>query len=120
MSYRKLTIDDGVKYDYVIGKTFTKVKRDGKSYMIFENSKIGNPCMGPGYGMTFVLTGNFVITPQNVRNAILGEGIPTNFCEYHNVRTTGMHVDPFENESYGNTLYVPNCPTCYENSAADI
>lgn len=119
MSYRKLTIN-GINYEFVIGKTFTKVKKGGKAYTIFENEKIGSPHMQRSCMGTFYTSGQFVITPLNVRNALLGENIPTNICKNHNVTTTGMHADPYEKEIYGRTVYVTNCPICYEKRAEDI
>jgi hypothetical protein len=124
MAYRKINVND-VDYEYVIGKKFTKVKLNGKAFKIFENEKIGNELfyggcwgsghfykMGPGIGI-------FVVTPINVKNALLGIDIPSFQCQ-HGTSTTGLTINPFDREIYGKTRYMIACPTCYENLAGEV
>lgn len=108
MSYRKITVD-GNTYEYTVGTTFTKVKvRPGLNW-IYENELIGNRI-----GM------RYVVSPENVRRAILGLPVPTFTCEEHGVTTTEMAYDPFCVEIEGKRHLVVNCPECLERRSWDI
>ena len=72
MSYRKIKVD-GVQYQYVTGKTHTKVKGIG----VVESSKIGSwfwrPCppCGPGCNCDpYEYFLQFRVTPKNVAELI--------------------------------------------------
>ncbi len=115
MTYRTLKIED-VKYEFVIGKKYTKVKKDGKQYKVWENSIIGSP-HGNSNGD---LTGHYIVTPLNVRLAIEGKGLPTFHCKDHGVITHSLCADPFNVEIYKSVHYVTNCKQCLDNSACSI
>ena len=80
MGYRKITVD-GKQYEYIIGKTHTKVKGMKK---VFENEKIGNICgagpvyneyvwnsdTGEEYQVAVQHDVSFQVTPKDVAEAI--------------------------------------------------
>lgn len=128
MSYRNL-IFDGRKFKYVVGKETTKVREGNGKSIFFNNSNIGNPI---GYvdnrfdeqqqKMLFSVTktGKVIITPKNVKNAILKLPIPIFECRIHSIKTVIVCVDPFSFEIYGKKHIVVCCPECVYNSAMDI
>lgn len=73
MLYRKLTINN-TEYEYVIGRSHTKVKFQGKAMAIYANASIGNP-IGDPYSLNEKAQ-SYLVTPLNVKCAILGRSIP--------------------------------------------
>lgn len=75
-----------------------------------KNSDIGNPLRG----------GTFVVTPQNVKNALLGLPLPEYTCKCHGVTTTSLAVNPYASEIHGVTLHMVACDECLDSLAWDI
>jgi hypothetical protein len=115
MSYRKLKIKD-VEYEYVIGRTHTKVKLNGKSMAIYTNASIGNP-IGHPYASVLNPT-NYLVTPLNVKNAILNKNIP----EFNTPegKTIWMMVNPFDAEIYDKITYMALSKENHDSLAGDI
>lgn len=109
MSYRKLVIDDRT-YEYSIGKSHTKIR--GGS--VFENSKIGNPVVN-GDGIEI---GEYVVTPLNVKHAILGLPIP--IFTTSDGTTTKLMLNPYDYEILNKTVYIPYNRELYNSLADDI
>lgn len=106
MSYRNITVENK-KYQYTIGKKFTKIKNFG----IFENSKIGNQVVTfSGNGEPRPLEGYFVVTPSVVKAVILNQNLPLIFYTRDangNPSTTSyLMVDPFKAEIYEKIIYL--------------
>lgn len=78
MSYRKINVD-GKRYEYVIGKTHTKVKGVG----VFLNEKIGKMveidqlcgCCGEpiaSWNRNHINPTTFLVTPHDIKKEIVG------------------------------------------------
>lgn len=108
MSYRKIEVD-GKTYEYVVGKTTTKVKGVG----VFRNSD---------YGVPVECTDTYVISAAGVKRMVRGlPGKPyKKTCERHGLPITALTFSPFAAEIYGKTVLVDNCPECLYNSRMDI
>lgn len=107
MSYRKLTVNQEV-FQYSIGRTHTKVK--GRP--VFKNSDIGDKIFG---------TDDYVVTPYNVANAILGvkhERIVQK-C-HHGTITHKTTINPFDAEIYGQANDMIDCKKCVHELKMDI
>jgi hypothetical protein len=109
MSYRHIQVAEKT-YDYVIGKSFTKIKGVG----LFPNSEIGNPVVyfpNAGYydnpqDKSFkVIDNEFVVTPATVRAVILGESTPVKYHHRKNEPSIYLMRDPFEGEIYQKSIY---------------
>jgi hypothetical protein len=108
MAYRKVKIGD-TTHLYSVGREYTKVRGVG----VFMNSKIGNPVRGHD--------DMFVITPRNIRHALLNQPIPVLTCEEHGVSTTELTMDPLEFEVGNRKIkYMISCMQCYNQLAAEI
>lgn len=107
MSYRKITVN-GTQYQYSIGKTHTKIK----GLPVFENSQIGDQISD---------TQDYVVTPYNVSNAILGKHTPrlVQKC-HHGTITHETTTDPYAYEIYGKEVDMINCPKCVHELEMDI
>jgi hypothetical protein len=108
MAYRKMKIDDKT-YEYVIGKTFTKIKDVG----LFENKEYGSPLAFSNKGV--------VVSPKHVSNMIRGIKERVQYhCKEHNFTTDMLVSDPYSVEIHGKKILVKYCPQCYERRALDI
>ena len=108
MAYRKIEVK-GIKYEYVIGRSNTKIKGIG----VFDNAKIG----------TSIGSNRILITPLVIRSVILNEPIPKiSFCSTHNFMTHGRDSvpDPYMREIHDEIVYVEDCPKCIHESEMDI
>jgi hypothetical protein len=104
MSYRNIEVN-GKSYGYSIGRSHVKIRGEGFS-KLFLKSEIGQP---------LAWTETHVVTPANIRSAILGEPGPKEFrCEEHGVSTTKLDVDPFGYEIYRKNHLVVACPKCLD------
>lgn len=110
MSYRKITVNDK-QYEYVIGKTNTKIKGVG----LFLNSQVGSEVVDCG--------GNFieyVVTLRIVATLIKGSREKPTFSCHHGTVTDKLMVNPYDEEIYGKTLYIAACGECYNTLAGEI
>lgn len=119
MSYRKITVEDKT-YEYVIGKKFTKVKLEGKSFGLYSNDEYGNQVVKPwGYSDDkFNITNDFIVTPLNVKHMILGLTRPS--FETREGKTFYFMINPFESEIFDRVQYIPYSRSVYDNLSDDI
>ncbi len=120
--YRKIEVD-GKTYEYVVGKTTTKVKDVG----LFKNSD---------YGVPFVFSMNFdsgvapdpkdieivTVSAAGVKRMIRGlPGKPyRHVCERHNFVATSQTYCRFDSEIHEKRTLVNNCGECVSDRADDI
>ncbi len=109
MSYRKITVNEK-SYEYVIGKTHTKVKGFG----LFVNAEVGNFIAHPD---SPIHSGprSYLVTPSTVAKIIGGDKVPTAYkCKLHGITTDDVVADPQVLAATGKTRYIPHCPECYK------
>lgn len=112
MSYRKITVNDK-RYEYVIGKTHTKIKDVG----LFKNSEVGVPLKKR---VGDEVKTSFVVTPAIVADIIAGKPIrPMHKC-HHGTVTGKTMLDPFANEVYGQKVKIGKCHICHAELSDDI
>lgn len=106
MSYRNIEVN-GKPFQYSIGRSHVKIRGEGYS-QLFAKSEIGQPIE--------YSTGH-VVTPANIRNAILGRTGPRTFvCKEHGTSTTVVAIDPYDEEIYHKRTVVPACQKCLDAS----
>jgi len=112
MSYRKITVNDK-QYEYVIGKTHTKIKGKG----LFKNSEVGVPLKRR---VGDEVKESFVVTPAIVADLIAGKPIrPMHKC-YHGTVTSKTMINPYDHEVYGERNTIGKCHLCHEALSDDI
>jgi hypothetical protein len=116
MHYRTLKIDDKT-YKYNVGKKFTKVIDENSNVTVYQNEEIGNKQFSP-HGRSWPCS-TCSVTPKNIRNAILGLGVPTKQC-CHGTITNELVFSPYESEINGKKKPMINCDQCIENNEAMI
>lgn len=110
MAYRELKVGNQI-WRYIIGKKFTKIVDAEGNNHIRENSIIGNPAKGQK---------EHIVTPQNVKNAILGRPVPEFVCEEHGIRTNTLAPNPYVSEIEGKIAWMIDCDRCLADRAGDI
>lgn len=106
MSYRNLEVN-GKTFRYIIGRSHVKITGDGFS-KVFTKAEIGQP---------IAFRDDHVVTPRNVRDAILGRPLRTFVCERHGTETTEVDFDPYAGEIQRKSLIAPACGRCLDESA---
>ena len=111
MGYRRIYVDKK-KYEYVVGKTHTKVVGVG----VFKNCERGTEIVNPDYSHL-----GYIITSKIVRKFIQGEPFEPELqkCE-HGTVTDKLMVDPYSEEIYNDTIYIIACEKCYNSLADEI
>lgn len=106
MSYRNISIN-GKAYRYSVGRTHVKIR--GVDYSkLLTKAEVGQP-----FGRD-----EYVVTPQNIRNIVLGLAGPQTFvCEEHGVTTTRINLDPLMDEVYRKGRLIPDCKKCLDQLA---
>lgn len=112
MSYRKITVNDK-RYEYVIGKTHTKIKDVG----LFKNSEVGVP-LKKRVGDELKRT--FVVTPAIVADIIAGKPIRTMYKCDHGIVTSKTMLDVLSHDVYNETRYIGKCELCDKELAGEI
>ena len=113
MSYRKITVD-GKQYEYVIGKTHTKIKGLG----LFLNTEIG---MTVPFPPEFHRAPKTFVTPGMIADKIQGK-LPRKPIMYSCEHLTTPHTvaDPFESEVHGRYVAMIACDRCVNERSWDI
>jgi hypothetical protein len=110
MSYRNIEVN-GKTFKYTIGRTHVKIVGDGFS-KLFTKAEIGQPISHRD---------NHVVTPRNIRDAILGNPGPRTFvCERHGTETAHVDFDPFAAEIEGKSVILPACEKCLDERGWEI
>lgn len=109
MSYRKIEVD-GKSYRYSIGRSHVKITGDGFS-RVFKKAEIGQP---------IAYRDDHVVTPRNIRDAILGRSLRTFVCERHGTETVEVDFDPLSAELDRKSVIVPACTGCLDESSWEI
>jgi hypothetical protein len=110
MSQRKIEVN-GKPFQYSIGRTHVKIRGEGYS-KLFTKAEIGQP---------IAYRDDHVVTPANIRNAILGRPGPRVFvCAEHLHVTTALNFDPYAEEIYRKNVLMPDCPRCLDELGWDI
>lgn len=103
MTYRTIEVD-GKKYEYVIGKHNTKIKRFG----VYHNSDIGNEVKSNSKWVK-----KFSVTPKTI--VLLIRGLPTpnpDFCYEHGMTTQIPITDFYSLQVDDTEQIIPACPKC--------
>lgn len=109
MGYRKIVVD-GATYEYVIGSKAVKIRGADGYLKILPREDVGQP-----------LAHWHVVTPYNIRQAILGLPMQRTFrCRKHGTVTQELTFNPFCVEIEGKRHLMMNCPECYEDLEFDI
>jgi hypothetical protein len=108
MAYREITVG-GETYEYVIGRSFTKVK----GHAVWPNEAIGNPIDNGSERV--------VVTPSHVAEMIAtGKRARTpKICEIHNL-VEAYQADPYIAEMDHKAVYGWWCDECYHDRADSI
>lgn len=108
MSYRNIEVN-GKTFKYTIGRSHVKIVGDGYS-RLFTKAEIGQPVAHRD---------SHVVTPRNIRDAILGRPLRVFVCERHETETVEVDFDPFAAEIDRKSILVPRCQKClYESGWA--
>ncbi len=127
MGYRKITVD-GVDYEYVVGKTVTKIRPAGGrgKAQLFQNSEWGTPHAsrrndGPTLPVRESIHG-YVVHPAAVAGMIKGKKAfePTTCKRHPEELVTGLSFSPYALEIEGLKHLTGNCAKCREESAWNI
>jgi len=105
MSYRTIDVD-GKTFKYTIGRSHVKIVGDGYS-RLFTKAEIGQPV---------ACRDSHVVTPRNIRDAILGNPVRTFVCEQHETETSVVDFDPYAAEIQRKSVVVPACKGCLDES----
>lgn len=115
MSYRKFN-HVGVDYEYIVGKTHTKIRRADKSTpaQLFANSEWGAPMDST--------KAPFIVRPSDIKGMLIGErNFHSHPCSRHpDITVTGLSVDPYSSEIDGVDILVDDCAKCLDESSWDI
>ena len=110
MSYRNIEVN-GKTFKYSIGRSHVKITGDGFS-KVYTKAEIGQP---------IAFRDDHVVTPRNVRDAILGKPGPSVFgCAEHLHFTTAVNFNPYAEEIYHKKILMPDCPRCLDELGWDI
>ncbi len=110
MSYRSIEVD-GKSYRYSIGRSHVKIAGEGFS-KVFTKAEIGQP---------IAYREDHVVTPRNIRDAILGTPGPRTFaCEKHGTETVEVDFDPLAAELDRKKIVVPACGRCLDERGWEI
>ncbi len=117
MSYRKITVDDK-QYEYVIGKTHTKIKGLG----LYPNIELGDTVKKPGFiggpDKTFITPGMIADVIRGKKPRSIHETKSMQRCRH--TSTPYTVANPFDAEIYGKRVPMIACEECYEQAADDI
>jgi hypothetical protein len=88
-----------------------KISGDGFS-KVYTKAEIGQP---------IAHRDDHVVTPQNIRDAIIGKPGPRTFvCDKHDTETVEVDFDPYAAEIDRKAVVVPACGKCLDESGWNI